>query len=531
MNKRKKAALVAALSLSASILLSGTFAWRSISQEAKNELVRSLNPGARLHDDFDGNNKDVYVENFFTAAEGGQPIFARVRLDEYMEVGPDSGVKLDQEDRNVTVLAKSAKDPTQDADINDVTTWRTHLPGDDPEKGDPTDPFHAHWSWKMGGSTTYMPTFNKNKDSLKADINGTWANRFGDYDSYEKGEKVKKTACYDNDDNNIEDENTILVEETHTAKETPTATVLTMQKWIENGRNLGNFWVYDTDGWAYWAQPLAPGDTTGLLLDSITPLTDGPSYYGINVVGQFVTANAWGTRESGDGFYAENAGAPPTDNALLLLNLAAGLEYTVELTPQIPEGEAPPAEGDPLTIKPGETLQFQASVACAGTEISTQTVTWTLSGATQEGTTLDENGLLTVAAEEPLGTVLTVTAQSWTGAASAVEVTVAAPSPDPGTDPEPGTDPDPETDPETNPDPGTDPGPGTDPDPVSPPDLPTVPDSDPEAGTEADPEPVPDPETGTESDPETGPKTDLKTDPETDPGTVPALDPLLPPDA
>jgi len=505
MNRRKTTALAAALSLSASIVLSGTFAWRSISQEAKNELVRSLNPGARLHDDFDGQNKDVYVENFFTAAEGGQPIFARVRLDEYMEIGPDSGVKLDQAERNVTVLAKSAKDPTRDADINDVTTWRTHLPGDDPEKGDPTDPFHAHWSWKMGGSKTYMPTFNKNKDSLKADINGTWANRFGDYDSYEKGEKVPGTACYDNDDNDIEDENTILVEETHTAKETQTATVITMQKWIENGRNLGNFWVYDTDGWAYWAQPLAPGDTTGLLLDSITPLTDGPSYYGINVVGQFVTANAWGTRESGDGFYAPNAGAPPTDNALLLLKLAAGLEYTVELTPQIPEGEDPPAEGAPLTIKPGGTLQFQAAVACAGTEISTQTVTWTLSGNGQEGTTLSETGLLTVAAEEPLGTILTVTAQSWTGAESAVEVTVAAPSTDPGTDPDP----------------------GTDSDPASPPDRPTDPDPAPEAGAEADPEPVPDPETGTESDPETVPETG----PETDPGTAPETSLLLPPDA
>jgi len=515
MNKRKKAALVAALSLSASIVLSGTFAWRSISQEAKNELVRSLNPGARLHDDFDGQNKDVYVENFFTAAEGGQPIFARVRLDEYMEVGPDSGVKLDQEDRNVTVLAKSAKDPTRDADINDVTTWRTHLPGDDPEKGDPTDPFHTHWSWKMGGSTTYMPTFNKNKDSLKADINGTWANRFGDYYPYAKGEQKTADACYDDDENDVEDDGIRLVEETHTAKETQTATVLTMAAWKDKGCPLGPYWVYDVDGWAYWAKALAPGETTGLLLDSITPLTDGPSYYGVNVVGQFVTANAWGTRESGDGFYAENAGAPPTDNALLLLNLAAGLEYTVSLTPQIPEGEAPPAEGDPLTIKPGEPLQFQATVKCSGTEISSQTVTWTLSGATQEGTTLDETGLLTVAAEEPLGTVLTVTAQSWTGAESAVEVTVAAPSPDPGTDPEP----------------GTDPNPGTDPDPASPPDPPTVPDPAPEAGTEADPEPVPDPEAGSESDPEAGSETGPETDPETAPGTVPAPDPLLPPDA
>ena len=42
------------------------------------------NPGGRLHDDFSGpgGTKDIYVENF-----GSQPIYARVRLDEYMEIG------------------------------------------------------------------------------------------------------------------------------------------------------------------------------------------------------------------------------------------------------------------------------------------------------------------------------------------------------------------------------------------------------------------------------------------------------------
>ena len=33
-------------------------------------------------------NKDVYVENFMSADEaGGVPIYARVRLDEYLEIG------------------------------------------------------------------------------------------------------------------------------------------------------------------------------------------------------------------------------------------------------------------------------------------------------------------------------------------------------------------------------------------------------------------------------------------------------------
>ena len=32
----------------------------------------------------------------------------------------------------------------------------------------------AYWTWSTGGSTVYMPTFNKNKDSLEADVNGIY---------------------------------------------------------------------------------------------------------------------------------------------------------------------------------------------------------------------------------------------------------------------------------------------------------------------------------------------------------------------
>ena len=73
---------ITAVAVSAAILLGGTYAWQSISQTALNEKIVEVNPGGRLHDDFDGTNKDVYVENF-----GDTPIFARVRLDEYMEIG------------------------------------------------------------------------------------------------------------------------------------------------------------------------------------------------------------------------------------------------------------------------------------------------------------------------------------------------------------------------------------------------------------------------------------------------------------
>ncbi|MBE5762327.1 MAG: hypothetical protein E7334_10095 [Clostridiales bacterium] len=76
---RKIAATASALVLSASLLLGGTLAWQSISQEATNIIMDEVNPGGRLHDDFNGtDDKNIYVENF-----GTQPIFARIMLKEY----------------------------------------------------------------------------------------------------------------------------------------------------------------------------------------------------------------------------------------------------------------------------------------------------------------------------------------------------------------------------------------------------------------------------------------------------------------
>ena len=77
--KKKTLAAIGTVALALVIALGGTFAWQSISQQALNEAAATLNPGGRLHDDFNGQNKDIYVENF-TDPEDGSPIFARVRL-------------------------------------------------------------------------------------------------------------------------------------------------------------------------------------------------------------------------------------------------------------------------------------------------------------------------------------------------------------------------------------------------------------------------------------------------------------------
>lgn len=334
MKKKKKRIIqsVIAVMLMLAIILTGTYAWQSISQKALNETIRDPNPGGRLHDDFNGENKDVYVENFSET----EPIFARIRLDEYMEIGTDAGINRDATDRDAVPVIDGA-------DINDSSTWATYIPEEYLSSGNHNE-IHDYWTWETGGSTVFMPTFNKNKDSLKSDVNGTFegpdgnpttdGDRYKDYKIYTNGQEMTAEAVYDADMNDVdegeaavEDVNITTKEETHTAKETQNATVLTMKEWIESGAKQGKFWIYDEDGWAYWGEAIQPGEATGLLLDGIelTGETKGRCYYAINVVAQFATVGDWGDKEAKTGFYQDNM----TDNALLLLNNLVGYTWNV----------------------------------------------------------------------------------------------------------------------------------------------------------------------------------------------------------
>ena len=399
-SKRKKqvSAVVAAV-LVMVIALTGTYAWRSISQTALNEAASGGNPGGRLHDDFNGSNKDIYVENF-----GDIPIFARIQLREYMETGKDAGINKDDPNRDaIPVLAGT--------DINDISTWTVHT------SGDPHASFHSeYWKWALGGETVFMPTFNKNKDSLAADINGTFAgpdgdpttdnDRYGDYVNYTLGEQKTGSAVYDADADE-EDEGEAAVEgvdietreETHAAKATQNATVLSMAEWKAQGAPRGKYWVYDTDGWAYWAEAIQPGEATGMLLDGIElqkNLTDW--YYAIKVTAQFATADDLGSKTDSDGFFQEGM----TDDALLLLS---GISGNPAVTVR--------AYGD---AKIGKTVQFHAVVGAFGEEAADQSVTWAVSGSTSADTVIDTNGLLTVGADETIDGTLTITATATGGA-------------------------------------------------------------------------------------------------------------------
>lgn len=408
-NKKKVVTSVAAVGTAAMILFGGTFAWQSISQTALNEVSATVNPGGRLHDDFvditydsDGNadyktmtyNKDVYVENFTSLADNGVQVFARIRLDEYMELGVNAGgLSADgtekAADNQATSLIAGAK-------LEDKSTWTTHIPGDD-------DAFHKYWNWDMEGKTTYMPTFNRNKDSLAADINGTFAEDFADYTSYAVGATEDGTAVYDGDDN-IDDEigviegkdlsayesagNIITKSETHTAKETLDGTVITMTEYLEilgdsdTTNDTGNFWVWDeADGWAYWANPINPDTATGLFLDGISrteEIINEDWYYGINVVAQFITGDDIG-QDDGTGFY-DPSGSAPSDNALLLLN-EIGVKVNFEVD-SVDELNTALAHGgnitltDDITVDTNLVVKEDTVLNLNGHTISNETAIW-----------------------------------------------------------------------------------------------------------------------------------------------------------
>jgi len=381
MAKNKKLiATVAAVATSAALLLGGTLAWQSANQTALNEASDVINPGGRLHDDFDGTNKDVYVENF---AE--DPIFARVRLEEYFEiitnytedgaapekVHPIVGEKVVPED-GADLTGKNVRYKADGTTPLYVREYETHIFTEDALNdaavgtvNEETDETQAWWNWQLGGSTVYMPTFNLNKDSLLADVNGiyeegnvgTISNRFDpddpqyteytDYAELGVGHKETANELYDGDANDIDEftaggygnveladiiangENSayytnyessieLVADQEHTAKPTGDATLISMADW---DGTPGPYWVYDTDGWVYWAQAIEPDSATGLLLDGIelNQVMDDTWYYAINVIAQFVTADDVG-KSDGTGFYDETDDYPnPSADAEELL--------------------------------------------------------------------------------------------------------------------------------------------------------------------------------------------------------------------
>lgn len=461
-DRKKKLKSAVAVATAAALLISGTFAWQSISQTALNQLYAVSNPGGRLHDDFDGVNKNVYVENF-TDKTGGLDIYARVKLTQYMEIGDNAGQDLENDKRYENAGVTSVVDG---AKYSDKSTWTPYF-GSNNASGTKTDlgedgtgivltnnnsELGKYFEWTVGGEVNYMPTFNKNKDSLVTDINGTLkgANTLDAMTYYEENDTLNGYYAYsdyvkwklsgdnedpktengvqvnggskssmegfeiwdgDSDDSNDEVIGTettyegmskkykaliegtaanikaqvegeelkgqIKVKNTTVAGETTTyskvkhevtttvkqdANVMSMATYTEkvaaaktaldkaesaykssqsksnetalneaktayNSAKTGNFWVYDTDGWAYWAAPIKPQTATTALLNDIGTIRsdlETKYFYNVNVEGQFITAGDSG-KQDGTGFWYTSEDKPTLRAENLLENIGVDL--------------------------------------------------------------------------------------------------------------------------------------------------------------------------------------------------------------
>jgi hypothetical protein len=285
--------------------------------------------GGTLHDDHEdsGANKDVYIENW-----GNEDIFARVRLSEYMELGSGAGLKsvseIGEAVHNPDNLAVSLIDG---ADIDKPETWLIHVTEAD---------FQEYWEWTMGGQKYYYPAPESGRE---------------DKGYVDQNSPEGLTA------NSVNSEGA-------QAKSTPLARVLTMAEWKAEGSPIGDYWVIDTDGWAYWAAPVKPGEATGLLLDSVT-LKKTPEkdyYYGVNVEAQMATKDGTvdsdGVKDNYERFGDASQGGWTDDGQTLI-----GIVTSTDIPDPTPTPLAAATVsngiqiGDIVYAKPGQTLEISAS--------------------------------------------------------------------------------------------------------------------------------------------------------------------------
>ncbi|MDR0308864.1 MAG: hypothetical protein LBH87_02940, partial [Coriobacteriales bacterium] len=231
-----------------------------------------------------------------------------------------------------------------------------------------------------------MPTFNRDPDSLESDLTGlgvfgvdseTYSNKVSDpangstptstlttptaatidldgsHDQLTVGQEADGTTFYKDNKQEIE---------THTAKETMDATVITMSDWKNAGSKPGPYWVMAADGWAYWAEAIAPDSATGLLLDSIT-LTgqiDQEWYYAIEPVSAFATLTDIDTLKAGS----------DADGVALIDEITSSTVTSMSVY----AGSSTPVTD--VTLSPGDSIQLTTLVY--GENFPSQDVTYTL---------------------------------------------------------------------------------------------------------------------------------------------------------
>jgi len=254
--RRKVAAIVSAV-LALALAVTGTWAVFNVNQETTNIIWSDVEPGGRGHDNFnpvDPNDprKQVFFHNY-----GDSPLIVRVHLSEFME--------WTESDPSIPVVPGTVREPRGN------NTWLAHNPigTNAAENG------HAYrewFSWQMGSNNTL------------------WFDRAGNYNPvhangvFEPSQNWLRTATQLNQQ--FPDWENMTHDGTRRFIEVPAQTPITMTTW---NNTFGNaplpVWVVDYNGWAFWAQPVLPGQSTGLLLSEVR-ISNHPEesyWYGVHV--------------------------------------------------------------------------------------------------------------------------------------------------------------------------------------------------------------------------------------------------------
>lgn len=360
--RKQKIALIIA-TLSFVLLLTGSFTWVSLSQRARGRISQlkdesKPNPGGRIHDDFNGENKDIYAENF-----GDNDLLVRIKLLEYMEID------------DVPIIAGTSRE--------DKNTWFPNVLGVD-------NGFSNYVEWTRGGEKVFMPTLNTDPNSLQTDASGIAIDDItGEQTAPGDGSHYYWTIGDIHPD--FDPESGDIPRPAKATLSPELGGYMSMQDWVDADTPTGNFWIIDTDGWAYWANILKPGEATSLLLDSITMVNtpEDDWYYGISVKGEFATE-----------FEAEEF-SDMSDNAReLVFNLVTKVRYSITI-PNAPE-----------TVVQGTTQQLFAVVSKDGMPLEDAYVTWSIVSPHANGTKVDNNGLVTIANDENSELIVRVTYNS-----------------------------------------------------------------------------------------------------------------------
>lgn len=211
-------------------------------------------PKGRLHMDNVEDSKYVYVENY-SDSKTGCDIYVRVRLNEYFEYGQGAS---DGSGKKTTIVRSGILNSNK-PNRSDHSTWDIFDYYED--SADEVIDIRHFITLKLGGQTVYMPTFNKNYNSNEIDEQNL--NK-----AYKNTQIISKAVMYPDLFNQGEVKFDKIEE--HEARETLMGRVITMSKWKELGYPVdADLWVFDTDGWAYWAAPLKADTATGVLLNKV----------------------------------------------------------------------------------------------------------------------------------------------------------------------------------------------------------------------------------------------------------------------